>query len=223
MPSADDFIAVAASQIGHYGDYNKFNRWYWCDLMGYESDPGWAWCSVFQSWCADQLGMDAKPSAASAYFAQQFPRVSTPARGDFVLFNWDGRSDQSWTDHIGVVEWANSPGVYFGTIEGNVDDGDVKRCTRTTAGGYYVAFYRPTWGESEEDMATPGEIWSFRNSALETTDVYQNLRDARDYAKQAAAAAKAAQAAAEKVATAGVDYAKLAKAVCDEQAARMRA
>ena len=223
MASADDFIALAASQIGHYGDYNKYNRWYWCDVCGYDYDPGWAWCAVFQSWCADQLGLGFRPNSASAYFAQQFPRVYEPQRGDFVLFNWDGRADQSWTDPIGVVEWANAGSSYFGTIEGNTNDGDVARCTRSRTAGYYVAFYRPEWGESEEDMATPGEIWSFRNSALETVDVYQILRDARDAAKRAEAAAKAAQAAAEKAASGSVDYKALAKAVNDDAAARMKA
>lgn len=221
MASADDFIALAASQIGHYGDYNKFNRWYWCDVCGYDYDPGWAWCAVFQSWCADQLGLGFRPNSASAYFAQQFPRVYEPQRGDFVLFNWDGRSDQGWTDHIGVVEWSDGSSGYFGTIEGNTNDGDVARCTRSRYAGYYVSFYRPEWGESEEDMATPGELWSFRNSALEKDDVYQNLRDARDYAKQALAAAKAAQAAAERAAVGNVDEDKLADAVADKLAARL--
>lgn len=224
MSRVDDFIALAASQIGHYGDYNKYNYWYWVGLCGYDSDPGWAWCSVFQSWCSDQLGLPAKPSAASAFFAQQFPRVYEPQRGDFVLFNWDGRSDQSWTDHIGVVEWVDDGSSYFGTIEGNTNDSDVARCTRTRNGGYYVAFYRPTWAEGEdEDMATPGEIWSFKNSSLESVDAYQILRDARDAAKRAEAAAKAAQAAAEKAAAGGVDYKALAKAVNDDAAARMKA
>lgn len=157
MASADDFIALATSQIGHYGDYNKYNAWYWEPIYGY--DPGWAWCAVFQSWCADQLGLGFKPNSASAYFAQQFPRVDEPQRGDFVLFNWDGRSDQGWTDHIGVVEWANSQSSYFGTIEGNTNDGDVARCTRSQNAGYYVAFYRPTYGD--DDMATPAEVWEY--------------------------------------------------------------
>ena len=79
-------------------------------------------------------------------------------------------------------------------------------------------------------MTTPGEIWSFRNSSLEKVDVYQILRDTRDYAKQALAAAQKAQAAAEKAQAAaekasvgGVDVKAIAKAVNDDQAARMRA
>lgn len=66
------------------------------------------------------------------------------------------------------------------------------------------------------DMATPAEVWSFRNSSLEKVDCYQILRDARDYAKQAKAAA-------EKASTGNVDYDKLANAVADKLAARLKA
>lgn len=218
---AENDIAVAASQIGHYGDYNKYNAWYWEPIYGY--DPGWAWCAVFQSWCTDQIGFECIHTASSAAFGTQFERVYDPQRGDVVLFNWDGRSDQGWTDHVGLVEWVDGSSGYFGTIEGNTGNGDVARCTRNMNAGYYVAFYRPQWAESEEDMATPGEIWSFRNSSLESVDAYQILRDARDAAKRAEAAAKAAQAAAEKAATGNVDYKALAKAVNDDAAARMKA
>ena len=65
------------------------------------------------------------------------------------------------------------------------------------------------------DMATPAEVWSFRNSALESVDCYQILRDARDYAKQAKTAA-------EKASSGNVDYDKLATAVADKIASRMK-
>ena len=70
--------------------------------------------------------------------------------------------------------------------------------------------------EGEYDMATPAEVWSFRNSSLEKVDCYQILRDARDYAKEAKAAA-------EKASTGNVDYDKLATAVADKLAARLKA
>lgn len=156
MATADQFIAQAAKYIGHYGDYNQFNYWYWVKLNGYDYDPGWAWCAVFQSYVADDLGMDVRYSASSAGFATQFERVWTPQRGDFVLFNWDGRSDQGWTDHIGVVEWSDPSSGYFGTIEGNTGNGDVARCTRSMYSSYYVAFYRPDYdGESPAPAPEP--------------------------------------------------------------------
>lgn len=231
MPSADDFIAEAASQIGHYGDYNKYNEWYWCDICGYDYDPGYAWCSAFQSWVADRVGLDCSYSAASAYFGGQFPRVYEPQRGDFVLFNWDGRSDQSWTDHIGVVEWVD--GGYFGTIEGNTNYGDVARCTRTQYGGYYVAFYRPSWdGESgggdvelnellnrkiavaDGDAIPVWQAWSWAYTwAKRDHDELEKLE------KQVAELQKKVAT----VSTGGVDAKAIAKAVNDDAAARMKA
>lgn len=156
MSRADDFIEQAALYIGHYGDYNCFNRWYWCIINGYDEDPGWAWCAVFQSYVADDLGLDFRYSASSAAFGTQFPRVWEPQRGDFVLFNWDGRTDTSWTDHIGVVEWVDNDSGYFGTIEGNTGYGDVSRCTRYQYAGYFCAFFRPDWeGEEPHDEPVP--------------------------------------------------------------------
>lgn len=155
MATADEFIEQAAGYIGYYGDYNVFNHWYWCVLNGYDEDPGWAWCAVFQSYVADDLDMDVRYSASSAAFGTQFPRVWTPQRGDFVLFNWDGRQDTGWTDHIGVVEWADPGSGYFGTIEGNTGYGEVARCTRYMYGGYFCAFFRPDWDDEDEDYDPP--------------------------------------------------------------------
>ena len=226
MASADDFIELAASQIGHYGDYNKYNAWYWEPIYGY--DPGWAWCAVFQSWCADQLGLGFKPNSASAYFAQQFPRVYEPQRGDFVLFNWDGRSDQGWTDHIGVVEWADAGSSYFGTIEGNTNDGDVARCTRSRNAGYYVAFYRPTYGD--DDMATPAEVWEYNwnntapmgNMYNCVTAQYKAIAAISDKLNAVESKLNTLAAKVDKISVGGVDVKAIAKAVNDDAAARMK-
>lgn len=93
----------------------------------------------------------------------------------------------------------------------------------TDPDGYFEE-YGKSWAQfvsdvkdrMENDMATPGEIWSFKNSGLEKVDAYQILRDARDYAKQAKAAA-------EKATAGNVDYDKLATAVADKLAARLKA
>ena len=164
MPSADRFLEQAAEYIGYYGDYNRFNHWYWCVLNGMDSDPGWAWCSVFQSYVADDVGLDCVPSASSAAFGNQFPRVEPASadRGDFVLFNWDGRQSVGWTDHIGIVEWFDHDSGYFGTIEGNVDNGYVRRCTRTIYAGYFCAFFRPAWTSDEMPDAWP--VWMYESN-----------------------------------------------------------
>lgn len=37
----------------------------------------------------------------------------------------------------------------------------------------------------DDDMTSAADVWSYRNKNLEKYDVYQNVRDGRDYAKQA--------------------------------------
>lgn len=67
------------------------------------------------------------------------------------------------------------------------------------------------------DMATAEEVWAYTNKALEgNKDAYQILRDTRDAALRAEAAAK-------KATTGGVDVDAIAEAVANKIAARMKA
>lgn len=161
MATASQFIAQAAKYIGVSGDYNIFNKWYWCDLNGYSYDPGTAWCACFQSYVGvHDLGMDFSPSASAAGVANQGTRVADEdARpGDWVLFNWDGRQSWGWADHIGVVEWSDISGSgYFGTIEGNCD-GTVKRCTRYNYSSYATAFFRPNYSGATPKPAVKSRL-----------------------------------------------------------------
>lgn len=153
MPSASQILASAASYIGVSGTDNVFNTWYWGHPC-YDPDS-YPWCAAFQSYVfVHDNGFDCTPSASAAGFATQFPRVADEdvQPGDLVLFNWDGRQDFSWADHIGIVEWSdiNSSGL-FGTIEGNTgwsEGGEVARCTRDNYSSYGTAFYRP-WYDGE--------------------------------------------------------------------------
>lgn len=151
MATVSQYLETAASYIGVSGDYNEFNRWYWCDLNGYDYDPGWAWCACFQSYVGvHDLGMPFNPSASAAGVAWQGERVidSEVKPGDWVLFNWDGRQDFSWADHIGVVEWVDINGSgAFGTIEGNTGNSEVMRVERYNWGNYATAFFRPPYAE----------------------------------------------------------------------------
>lgn len=153
MATAQQYLKKAASYIGISGTDNIFNTWYW----GFHCyDPNtYPWCAAFQSYVgAHDLGMDFKPSASAAGVAWQGTRIpdENVQPGDWVLFNWDGRQDFSWADHIGVVEWSDINGSgYFGTIEGNtgsVAGGTVARCTRYNWGSYGTAFFRPKWSGS---------------------------------------------------------------------------
>lgn len=151
MATAEQFLAKAAGYIGISGTDNIFNTWYWGKHC-YDGNI-YPWCAAFQSYVGvHDLEMPFNPSASAAGVANQGTRVADEdARpGDWVLFNWDGRQDFGWADHIGVVEWTDIAGSgYFGTIEGNCDD-QVKRCTRYNYGSYATAFFRPPYDEKAE-------------------------------------------------------------------------
>lgn len=165
MATAQQYLEKAASYIGISGTDNIFNTWYW----GYHCyDPNvYPWCAAFQSYVGvHDLGMDFTPSASAAGVANQGTRVADgdAQPGDWVLFNWDGRQDWGWADHIGVVEWSDINGSgYFGTIEGNTGNaygGEVARCTRYNWGSYGTAFFRPNWsgGPSPEPSPSPEPV-----------------------------------------------------------------
>lgn len=164
MTTANDIINTAASFIGVSGTDNEFNTWYW----GYHCyDPNqYPWCAAFQSYVANLCGLPCTASASASGFATQFTRVddSEVQPGDYVVFNWDGRNNTNWCDHIGLVEWFDHGSGYFGTIEGNTGwsaGGEVARVTRYNYGGYFTAFYRPPYdGVESANPVGPGQGWS---------------------------------------------------------------
>ena len=110
------------------GTYNYFSEWY---INGYKNHPGWnqytPWCACFLSWAADQkkasingaLPRFAKVDEGMAKFkdgsyGQWHERTYTPLPGDYVFFDWDGRTDP---DHVGAVLCVEGDFLY--TIEGN--------------------------------------------------------------------------------------------------------
>ena len=166
MATADQFITQAAKYIGVSGTNNIFNRWYW----GHDCyDPNvYPWCAAFQSYVGvHDLNMPFQPSASAAGVAWQGTRVKDEEarKGDWVLFNWDGKQDFSWANHIGVVEWSDINGSgYFGTIEGNTGSGEgsVMRQTRYNWGSYATAFFRPPYKDGDKDM-TPEQNWNYKD------------------------------------------------------------
>lgn len=155
MTTAKQFLTEAASHIGTYGDYNIYNRWYWVTYTkSYSSDPGTAWCAAFMSYVAFKTGLKCNYSASASAFATQFERIPVSEEGsvkpgDIVVFNWDGRTDTGWCDHVGVVEWSSiATDGKFGTIEGNTgnkEEGEVLRVNRDNWSSYFTAFYRPKY------------------------------------------------------------------------------
>lgn len=182
MATASEYIEKAASYIGVCGTDNVFNTWIWGRHV-YNPDT-YPWCAAFQSYVGvHDLGMPFNPSASAAGVAWQGTRIddSEVQPGDWVLFNWDGRQDFGWANHIGLVEWFDHSSGYFGTIEGNTGGGEgcVMRCTRYNYGGYATAFFRPPYEnhdeESEDDMQ-PIDVWAYRNSdAGDDRDMHQML------------------------------------------------
>lgn len=131
------FLQKLADQYGSRGeikggsDYTYFSQWY---IDGYESHPGWnqytPWCACFLSWAADQQrdtingapprfadvdkGMAKFKDGSYGQWREPNDEKNKPIPGDYVFFDWDGKSDP---DHVGAVLCAEGNFLY--TIEGN--------------------------------------------------------------------------------------------------------
>lgn len=178
MATVKQYIEKEASYIGVSGTDNIFNTWYWGRHV---YDPyTYPWCAAFQSYNAVKIGLpNFKPSASAAGVANQGRRVadSEVQPGDWVIFNWDGRSDTGWADHIGLVEWFDHSSGYFGTIEGNTGTtpgGTVARCTRYNYGSYFTAFFRPAYdGAAPPDPPKPQPSGSIKLHTASTGNPLQ--------------------------------------------------
>lgn len=192
-PKASEIIKKAASYIGVSGTDNIFNTWYW-GYHCYDSNV-YPWCAVFQSYVFKKGGYDCVASASAAGFANQFERIPVSKEGsvrpgDVVVFNWDGRSDVNWCDHVGLVEWATiDRDGRFGTIEGNTGNtagGEVARVTRTNWGSYFTAFFRPKYAaEGSSQGGGSGDQTPSKAKKLFGIDVSSNqservVRDAQN-------------------------------------------
>lgn len=175
MTTAKKMLDVAAKYIGVSGTDNIFNTWYW-GYHCYNPDV-YPWCAVFQSYVAMEAKLKCNYSASAAGFANQFERIpvskeDTVRKGDIVVFNWDGRNDISWCDHVGIVEWSTiGTDGKFGTIEGNTGNasgGEVKRVTRTNWGAYFTAFFRPKYDAESEDKSTSSNTTNSTTSSKKT-------------------------------------------------------
>lgn len=127
------FLKTLAGQYDSRGeikgesDYRYFSEWY---IHSYKDNPGWnqytPWCGCFLSWGAAQQPnetFDGDPprfadvDKGMAKFKDSRmwrDRGATPIPGDYVFFDWDGKSDP---DHVGAVLCVKGGFLY--TIEGN--------------------------------------------------------------------------------------------------------
>lgn len=134
MPTADEVLAIAYSQIG-YQEADDGGEYKFCPAMGW--DVGSQWCGIFQEWCIIQAGgsrgdggtvplLHFTPSAAQAY-QERGDWSLTPVRGAHCFFDWGGASlgsDVGLIDHIGIVADASTwDQGYITTVEGNITQG----------------------------------------------------------------------------------------------------
>ena len=151
-------LEIARSQIGYsrWDDPNYgtiYGRWY-ADISGdpYYGTNGVPYCAMFVSWVFDKAGQDA-PGLPGAYCpwmvnATRAAGMAVAARsaqpGDIVYFDWNNDGE---SDHVGIVE--ENQGTYLQCIEGNTDNGQVKRRTRDY--GTVICVCRPAWKPVSEN------------------------------------------------------------------------
>ena len=159
MSKRDEFVAIAQSQVGvrESGNNNvKYNTWYYGREV---AGDGYAWCDVFVSWCAFQVGIlnSLVPREAYVPYTVNWYKDRglyhtggyTPKKGDLAIFTSQG--------HIGIVE------SYDGrthTIEGNKSN-MVKRCDYNTYGSI-IGYCEVKFGDSPSPTPT-GTIAEYQN------------------------------------------------------------
>lgn len=131
MSKRAEFVNIAKSQVGikESGVNNvKYNTWYYGRTVnGASGTSQYAWCVVFECWCANQIGVlnTLVPKCNNVgtlrdwYKARGLYHTSgyTPKKGDLVIFKN--------ASHTGIVESFSNNVVH--TIEGNSGDSVARR------------------------------------------------------------------------------------------------
>lgn len=163
MSSRDDIVLVAKSYIGTVGGSSNhadiihiFNT---VKPFGYTAKRTDPWCSEFVSACAIQAfgkktAIKYFPlSAACQYMISKAKQMHIwvesdkyiPAKGDFILYDWDdnGKGDCTGvSDHVGIVEYYKNGEIHV--IEGNYSN-RVKRRIIPINGRYIRGFVTPDY------------------------------------------------------------------------------
>lgn len=126
-----DIVAVAQSQVD-LGITGGEPYWSW-----YGFDNRVSWCACFVSWCADQCGLienGGMPKFSSCDDGVNWFREHNkwhnrgesyyPIIGDIIFFDWkdDSGSQDSISDHVGIVKSVDMEKNKVRTIEGNSGD-----------------------------------------------------------------------------------------------------
>lgn len=178
VPTAKEFLKVAASQIGtmeghdvngNWNNLTKYGTWYGMN--------GVAWCGIFVSWVANAVGAlgTLVPKYASCWHGLKWFRDKDqtgywpPQPGDIFIMReyhpgvWNADADGWATVHTGIVE------KYLGngriqTIEGNTNNGGsaqgngVYRLIRQDSeSGKRFVYCRPKWAPEPPPPPAPAK------------------------------------------------------------------
>lgn len=108
MGNADDMLAECKKHLGEMKLYTG-------------EDESLPWCARFLKSCFEDIGMSPPDtwSAKGLYdWCEPVPDECVQS-GDLVVFNFDGRMDTNWFDHIGIVLWFDHDADCYKTVEGN--------------------------------------------------------------------------------------------------------
>jgi hypothetical protein len=151
MPTAEDVLRVARSQIGTVeaaNGANKYGAAYGMDRV--------AWCAQFVWWCFREAGASSLIMQKTAYtptlfdwYRKQGRSGATPQVGALVFYNWPSDGVDR-IQHVGIVE-AVEPGAIV-TVEGNTSDASAgnggrvlrrRRARNSSIVGYGYPAYAP--------------------------------------------------------------------------------
>jgi CHAP domain len=155
MNTPEEVIRVATEQIG-YSESGTNQVRFWPEI-GRPDLQGNPWCAAFVTWCMKQAGVPFPtidtpggyvycPDAVT-YGRAHGELVSTPKKGDIILFDWE---HDSISDHTGIITGVVGTTLY--TVEGNVDN-RVEVMTRSFNDA--IAFFRPPYGSSTPSGPIP--------------------------------------------------------------------
>ncbi len=181
MSTANKVLQIERGEIG-YSRWNdplqgtKYGRWLASKTgQAWLAQNGIAFCAMGQSWSFDQAGQacPGMPTAACGVIreaAKKAKRVvdrKSAKAGDIVLFRWDGNiDDDTYSDHVGIVEMNLGRNVGIQTIEFNTGNGQVLRRTRSWGVVQYII--RPPYDGIDDtpiivrpthDIITVDGIW----------------------------------------------------------------
>lgn len=181
MSTANKVLQIERGEIG-YSRWNdplqgtKYGRWLASKTgQAWLAQNGIAFCAMGQSWSFDQArqACPGMPTAACGVIrdaAKKTKRVvdrKSAQAGDIVLFRWDGNiNDDSYSDHVGIVELNLARNVGIQTIEFNTGNGQVLRRTRSWGVVQYII--RPPYDGIDDtpiivrpthDIITVDGIW----------------------------------------------------------------